>query len=83
MTRVVARVAARPDAEIPDAAEQLVGIQAGADLAGRGGSVKELLSHGDQAVDEVGVQRLEGRVVGPQHFRQAVLGDQKVDRHDR
>jgi hypothetical protein len=29
------------------------------------------------------VQRLEGRVVGPQHFRQAVLGDQKVDRHDR
>ena len=46
MTGVVARVAARPDAEIPDAAEQFVGIQAGADLAGRGGRLKELPATG-------------------------------------
>ena len=36
---------------------------------------------GDQAVDEVGVQRLEGGVIGPQHVRQAVLGDEEVDEH--
>ena len=50
------RVAARSEAEAPDAAEQFVGIQAGADLARRGRSLKELLAHGDQAVDEVGVR---------------------------
>jgi len=53
---VVAGVAARPGAEIPDAAEQFVGILAGADLARRGGSLKELPAYGDQAVDEVGVR---------------------------
>ena len=81
MAGVVARVAACPGAEIPDAAEQFVGIQAGADVAGRCGSLKELPAHGDQAVDEVGVQRLEGGVIGSQHFGQAVLGDQEVDEY--
>jgi len=65
VTGVVARVVARPRAQTPDAAEQLVGIQAGADLARRSGSLKELTAYGDQAVDEVGVQRLEGGGVGP------------------
>jgi hypothetical protein len=32
---VIARVTVRSGAETPDAAEQFVGIQAGADLAGR------------------------------------------------
>lgn len=64
MTRVVARVAARPNAEIPDTAEQFVGIQAGSDLSRRSRSLKKLSAHGDQAIDEVGVQRLEGDLVG-------------------
>jgi hypothetical protein len=55
---VVVRVAARPDAEIPDAAEQFVGIQAGADLAGGSGGLKELPAHWDQPVYEVGVQMM-------------------------
>jgi hypothetical protein len=64
VTRVVARVAARPNAEIPDTAEQFVGIQAGSDLSRRSRSLKKLSTHGDQAIDEVGVQRLEGDLVG-------------------
>ena len=79
MTRVVVRVTARSEAEAPDAAEQFVGIQAGADLAGRGGGLEELTADRDQPVEEIGVQRLEGGGVGLQHFGQAVLGDQEVD----
>jgi hypothetical protein len=65
VARVVVRVAARPGAQVPDTAEQFVGILAGTDLTRRGGCLEELPGHGDQAAGEVGVQRLEGRVVGP------------------
>jgi len=47
---VVAGVDRLLDAQSCD--EKFVGIQAGVDLAGRGGGVKEVPAHGDQAVDE-------------------------------
>jgi hypothetical protein len=81
VARVVTRIAAGPGAQTPDGAEQFVGVLSGADLTRRRGGFEELTAHGDQPVDEVGVQRLEAGVVGPQRCRQAVLGDQEVDEH--
>jgi hypothetical protein len=47
VVRVVARVAARPNAEISDTTQQFAGILAGTDLAGRRRSLKQLSAHGD------------------------------------
>ena len=77
--RVVAGVVVRADAEIADAAHQLVGIHAGENLARRGSGVEQLGADGDEAVEEVGVQGLEGGLVGLQRPGEAVLGDQEVD----
>jgi len=78
-TRVVAGVVVRADTEIADAKHQFVGIHVGENLARRGRSLEQLGAHGDEAVEEVGVQRLEGGIVGLQRLGQAVLGDQEVD----
>lgn len=59
-TRVVAGFAGA-DAEIADTAQQLEGCHVGADLTGRGGGVEQLGAYRHEAVQEVGVQRLEGR----------------------
>jgi hypothetical protein len=56
---VVAGVALRADAEVSDAAHEVVGVVVGADLAGRGRSLEEFGAHRQEAVEEVGVQRLE------------------------
>ena len=44
---------------------------------GRG--VEQLGAHGHEAVEEVGVQRVEAGAVGLQRVGEAVLGDQEVD----
>ncbi len=61
---VVARIVARADAQIAHAAHQLVGLDVADDLAGIGGRIEQLRAYRNQAVEEVGVQRLEGGVVG-------------------
>ena len=43
-----------------------------------GSSVEQLGAHGDKAVEEIGVQGLEGGIVGLQRLGEAVLGDQEV-----
>lgn len=62
---VVARVAARPGAETPDAKEQFVGIQAGTDLTRRSGSLKELPANarncGPSAVNQPNAVATPGR----------------------
>jgi hypothetical protein len=63
-------------AEVPDAAHELEGPQIGANLAGTGCSVEQSGAHGHEAVEEVGVQRVEAGVVGLQHGSESVLGDQ-------
>jgi hypothetical protein len=63
-TCVVAGVAVRADTEIADAAQQFVGIRVGANLARRGSSVEQSGAHRDEAVEEIGVQGLEGGIVG-------------------
>ncbi len=78
-TRVVAGVVVRADTEIADATQQFVGIHVGENLARRGSSVEQLGAHGDEAVEEIGVQSLEGGIVGLQRLGEAVLGDQEVD----
>jgi aryl-alcohol dehydrogenase-like predicted oxidoreductase len=77
-TCVVAGVAVRADTEIADATQQFVGIRFGANLARRGSGVEQLGAHGDKAVEEIGVQGLEGGIVGLQRLGEAVLGDQEV-----
>jgi hypothetical protein len=58
---------------------QFVGIHVGENLARRGSSVEQLGAHGDEAVEEIGVQGLEGGIVGLQRLGEAVLGDQELD----
>jgi hypothetical protein len=70
-TCVVAGVVVRADTEIADATQQFVGIHAGPNLARRGSSVEQLGAHGDKAVEEVGVQGLEGGIVGLQRLGEA------------
>ena len=64
VTCVVAGIVVRADTEIADATQQFVGIHAGENLARRGSSVEQLGAHGDEAVEEIGVQSLEGGIVG-------------------
>jgi hypothetical protein len=58
VTRLVAGAVIRADAEIADAAQQFAGIHAGENLARRGRSVEQLGAHGDEAVEEIGVQTM-------------------------
>lgn len=76
---VVAGVVVASDAEVADAAHQLVGLCAGPDVAGFDRGVEQLGADGQQAVEEVGVQRGEAVVVGLKGVGEAVLGDQEVD----
>src|SRR5258707_11308198 len=76
---VVARIAVRTDAEVAHASHQLKALKAGADLAATGRGVEQLVAHGHEPVEEVGVQRVETGVVGLQHGSESVLGDQEVD----
>jgi len=46
-TRIVTLVVACPDAEIPDAAKQLVGLDVGTDLASRDSSIEYLSADWD------------------------------------
>src|SRR5260221_9033089 len=76
---IVAGGVVRADTEIADAEHQFVGVRVGADLSRRGSGVEQLNAHGDEAVEEVGVQSLEGGRVGLQRLGEAVLGDQEGD----
>jgi EmrB/QacA subfamily drug resistance transporter len=67
------------DAEVADAAHQGDRLQVRDDLAGRLRRAQQLGADRHQAVQEIGVQRLEGRLVGLHRLGQAVLGDQEVD----
>ncbi len=78
-TCVVAGVVVRADTEIADATQQFVGIRVGENLARCGSGVEQLGAHGQEAVEEIGVQSLEGGIVGLQRRGEAVLGDQEVD----
>jgi hypothetical protein len=55
--RVVARVTVASDAEVPDAAHQLVGLRAGPDVTSVNRGAQQLCADGFQAVEKVGVQR--------------------------
>jgi Phosphorylase superfamily len=78
--RVVARVAAPSGTQVADAVQEPEGIHVGTDLAGRHSSVEQLSADGHEAIEEIGVQRLEARVVGLQRRGEPVLGDQEVDK---
>ena len=78
-TSVVAGAVLSADTEIADAPQQFVGVHAGTDLASLSSGVEQLSAHGHEAVEEVGVQGLEGGIVGLQRLGEAVLGDQEVD----
>ncbi|ANP52455.1 hypothetical protein AVL59_25565 [Streptomyces griseochromogenes] len=56
---VVVGVPLRADAEVPDAAHELVGPEIGADLAGGGHGFEQLGADGHEAVEEVAVQGVE------------------------
>jgi hypothetical protein len=64
---VVAGVVAGAGAQAADAAHELVGVLAAADLAGGGRGVEQLGAHGLETFEEVRVQGVEARVVGLQH----------------
>ena len=51
----------------------------GADLAGVDGGVEQLSAYGHEAVEEIGVQRVEAGVVGLQRGGESVLGDEEVN----
>ena len=59
-TCVVAGIVVRADTEIADAKHQFVGIHAGENLARLSSGVEQLGAHRDEAVEEIGVQGLEG-----------------------
>jgi hypothetical protein len=67
------------DAEIADAAHQLVGVRTGPDLTGVDRGVEQVRADGYQAVKEVGVQRFEAAAVRLQGLGQPVLGDQEIN----
>jgi hypothetical protein len=51
------------DAQVADAEHQVVSPYVRAGLAGGGGCFQQLVEHGQQAVDELGVQALEPGLV--------------------
>jgi len=79
-TCVVAGGVVGTDAEIADAAHEFVGIHVGANLAGLNRGAEQLRTHRHEAVDEVGVQRVESGVVRLQHGSESVLGDQEINK---
>ena len=76
---VIAGIAVTSDAEVADAAHQFVGVRAGPDFARADRGVEQLGADGHQAVEEVGVQRVEAAAVRLQRLGQPVLGDQEIN----
>jgi hypothetical protein len=50
------------DAEVADATHRDFGLHPGADLSGIGCGIEQLSTHGQHAVEEIGVQSLESGV---------------------
>ncbi len=75
---IVARVVAGTDAEVADAAHQLQGTDIGVDLAGFRCRLKQLSADGHQAVEEIGVQRVEAGAVGLLRSGESMLRDQQI-----
>ena len=75
---VVAGVGVGADAEVTHAAHQFVGGHVEPGFAGGRCGVQSAGTHRHQAVDEIGVQRLISGVVGSQHRRKSVFGDQQI-----
>jgi len=73
------RIAVGAYAEVPDAAHKLVGLYVGSNLARTGCRVEKLSAHGHEAIEEVGVQRVEADAVGLHRGGESVLGYQEIN----